>query len=77
LAQGYKLSSKIAIYDSGRIIQYDSKQKVISSPANRIVARLTGVRNLFKGIIVEVKENYAQVMLPELDEKVTVELKGP
>ena len=77
LAQGYKLSSKIAIYDSGRIIQYDSKQKVISSPANRIVARLTGVRNLFKGIIVEVKENYARAMLSELDEKVTIELKGP
>ena len=76
LAEGYKMASKIAVYDSGRIIQCDSKQKVISSPANHTVARLTGVRNLFKGTIIEIQENHVLVMVPELDEKVRVELKG-
>ena len=75
LAQGYKLSSKIAIYDSGRIVQCDTKQKVISSPANKTVARLTGVRNLFKGTITEIQNNRALVMIPELNDKVMVELK--
>jgi molybdate transport system ATP-binding protein len=76
LAEGYKMASKIAVYDSGHIIQCDSKQKVIASPANHTVARLTGVRNLLQGIITEIQEKYVMVMIPELDEKVRVELKG-
>jgi molybdate transport system ATP-binding protein len=76
LAEGYKLASKIAIYDSGRIIQCDSKQKVIGSPANHTVARLTGVRNLFKGTVIEIEEKHILVMIPELEQKVRVELKG-
>jgi len=76
LTEGYKMASKIAVYDAGCIIQCDSKQKVISSPANYAVARLTGVRNLFKGTILEVEKDYVLVMVPELEEKVRVERKG-
>jgi ABC-type Fe3+/spermidine/putrescine transport system ATPase subunit len=76
LAEGYKLASKIAIYDSGHIIQCDSKQKVIDSPANHTAARLTGVRNLFKGTIVGIEEKHVLVKIPELEECIRVELKG-
>jgi molybdate transport system ATP-binding protein len=76
LAEGYKLASKIAIYDSGHIIQCDSKQKVIDSPANHTVARLTGVRNLFKGTVTEIDEKYVLVLIPELEQKIRVEYKG-
>jgi ABC-type sulfate/molybdate transport systems ATPase subunit len=51
LVEGYKLASKIAVYDKGRVIQYDSKSKIINSPADHTVACLTGVRNLFQGTI--------------------------
>ncbi len=51
LAQGFKLSSKMAVYEAGRIVQCDTKQKVVYSPANRSVARLTGVRNLVSGTV--------------------------
>jgi molybdate transport system ATP-binding protein len=76
LAEGYKIASKIAIYDSGRIIQCDAKQKVISSPANHTVARLTGVRNLFKGTIIEINQNIVMVTVPELEQIFRIELKG-
>ena len=33
LAEGYRVSSRMAVYESGRILQCDSKQKVIAAPA--------------------------------------------
>jgi molybdate transport system ATP-binding protein len=75
LSEGYKLSSKIAVFEAGRIIQYDDKSKVISSPANHTVARLTGVRNLFQGTIIEKEEKQVMVTIPELGEKFRVEMK--
>ncbi len=52
LSQGYKLSSRIAVYESGKVIQFDSKENVIASPASRTVAKLTGFRNLVEGSVV-------------------------
>jgi molybdate transport system ATP-binding protein len=75
LNEGYKMASKIAVYDAGRIIQCDSKQKVINSPASHTVARLTGVRNLFKGTVVKVNEKDVLVLVPELETKLRVALK--
>jgi molybdate transport system ATP-binding protein len=49
LAQGYKLGSRIAVYEGGRLVQIDNKDRVISRPANRTAARLTGYKNLLEG----------------------------
>ena len=72
LAEGYKLASKIAVYESGRIVQCDSKNRVIECPANRIVARLTGVRNLMRGTVETVGNGEARINVPELAGTVTV-----
>jgi molybdate transport system ATP-binding protein len=72
LAEGYKVASKIAVYESGRIVQCDDKNKVITQPSNRTVARLTGVRNLMKGSIKEIKGLTVQVFVPELGGNVNV-----
>jgi molybdate transport system ATP-binding protein len=66
LAEGYKLASRIAVYESGRVVQCDLKNKVIESPANRTVARLTGVRNIMQGSIEEIAGGVVRVMVPEL-----------
>lgn len=66
LTEGYKLASKIAVYDAGRIVQCDDKNNVIESPASRTVARLTGVRNIVQGSIEEIKGSTVRVMVPEL-----------
>ncbi len=52
--EGYKLGSMIAVYNSGQIIQHDTKQAVFSTPVNRDVARMTGMRNLIEGIITKI-----------------------
>ncbi len=68
LAQGYKIGSKIAVYEAGHMVQCDSKQKVIASPANRTVARLTGCRNLMEGQITRINDPYVWVTIPEIGE---------
>jgi molybdate transport system ATP-binding protein len=75
LTEGYKLASKIAVYESGRVVQCDYKNRVIASPSNRTVARLTGVRNLMRGSITEIRDSSVRVLVPELGGtlKVTVD----
>jgi ABC-type Fe3+/spermidine/putrescine transport system ATPase subunit len=64
--QGYKLGSKMAIYDSGRIVQFDHKDNIITFPANRTAARLVGFKNLYKGIVTEITEKYTMVKMTDL-----------
>jgi molybdate transport system ATP-binding protein len=64
LAEGYKLGSRIAIYHSGRIAQCDTRQKVFSSPVDRTVARLAGVRNLMDGLVTRAEPPYVWVDIP-------------
>lgn len=75
LAQGYKLGSRMAIFDSGRIVQFDHKDKVISLPANRTAARLVGFRNLYKGFITEINEAYVLVKVADLGQNLKVATK--
>jgi molybdate transport system ATP-binding protein len=72
LAQGYKLGSRIAVYEAGRLVQCDRKHNVIASPANRTVARLTGVKNLMEGYITSIKDADVWVMVPELGEPLRI-----
>jgi molybdate transport system ATP-binding protein len=66
LAEGYKLSSKIAVFESGHIVQLDDKARVVASPSNHTVARLIGVKNLMEGLVLSVGEGCARVKVPEL-----------
>jgi molybdate transport system ATP-binding protein len=66
LAEGYRLGSRIAVYEAGRIVQCDSKEKVVAAPASHTVARLVGFKNLLAGSVVEVKGSNVVVSVPEL-----------
>ena len=66
LVEAYRLSSRIAVYDAGKIIQCDRKEKLISSPANQKVARITGSRNLLPGTIDEVNDSNISIVVPGL-----------
>jgi molybdate transport system ATP-binding protein len=72
LSQGYRLSSRLAIYESGRIIQCDSKRDVISCPVNRTVARLTGLKNLMEGQIQSAGTGEIKVNIPRLNKSLSV-----
>lgn len=66
LAEGYKLSTKIAVFESGHIVQHDHKERVVSCPTNHTVARLVGFKNLMEGRIDHIKDSEALVHVPEL-----------
>lgn len=66
ITEAYRLSSRIAVYEAGRIAQCDDKAKLIASPANLTVARLIGFRNLLAGTISEVKDSNMWIVVPEL-----------
>ena len=66
LAEGYKLSSKIAVFDSGHIVQCDDKEKVVSCPSRHSVARLVGFKNLMEGLVVGFKDGGVIIQVPEL-----------
>jgi molybdate transport system ATP-binding protein len=72
LAQGYKLGSRIAVYEAGCIVQCDRKHNVIASPTNRTAARLIGVKNLMEGNVTRIKGPEVWVMVPELGEPLRI-----
>ncbi len=57
LAEGYKLSSSMAVFESGRIVQHDEKTRVVSYPAHHVVARLVGFKNLMEGTVIEATDS--------------------
>ena len=76
LVEAYRLSSRIAIYDAGKIIQCDRKEKILSSPANQKVARMTRFRNFMDGVIIDIKDKNIWVSLPQLDIDLKVAANG-
>jgi len=75
LSEGYKLGNKIAVFQAGSIIQCGSKQNVFFAPANRTVARLTGIRNLMKGLVTEIEEQTVGVFIPAWQQ--TLQVRRP
>ena len=68
LVEAYKLSSKIAVYEAGSILQYGDKQQVIDTPCSRTVAHLTGAENLMDGLVTDIKRNTVEVWIPRLEQ---------
>ena len=75
LVEGFKMGSKIAVYQSGKIIQCGSRDRVFGEPVNRTVARLTGVRNQMDGEIAHIDTGFASVRIPAWGSEVRVALR--
>jgi molybdate transport system ATP-binding protein len=76
LAEAYRMSSKIAVYEAGQILQFGSKQEVIESPASRTVASLTGVKNLFEASVCEINGPTTWVSVPGLVQRLSVRARN-
>ncbi len=76
VAQGYKIGSRIAVFDSGRIVQCDAKQRVIDAPVNCTVARLTGVKNLIDGTVAKIDTGNTWVIIAGLEEPLKISSTG-
>jgi ABC-type Fe3+/spermidine/putrescine transport system ATPase subunit len=49
LREAHLLADRLAVFDQGRVLQFDQREEVFHRPASRRVAELTGVRNVFPG----------------------------
>lgn len=64
LAEAYRLSSKMAVYENGGLLQWGECRSIIECPVNKKVARMTGMENIFDGIIGKVEGRRVDVHLP-------------
>jgi len=76
LAEAYRLSSRLAIYESGRIAQCDHKEKIICSPASRKVAKMLKIRNYLDGFVSDISDSSVWVTIPELNTRLMVSANG-
>jgi molybdate transport system ATP-binding protein len=76
LAEAYRLSSRLAVYESGKVLQCGPREKVVSCPANRKVARMMGMRNCLDGRIAEIGDAGVWVTVAGLDARLRVAANG-
>ena len=63
LAEAYRLSSKMAVYETGGLLQWGDRQTIIERPANKKVAYLTGMENMFDGIVQGIEGSRLDIRL--------------
>lgn len=76
LAEAYRLSSKIAVYESGQVIQLDRKQQITDFPTSISVAELVGIHNFLKGTIDKFDNNQARILLSGLNKRIGIDSKA-
>lgn len=76
LAEAYRLSSILAVYEAGTVLQCGHREELASSPANRKVARLMGMRNCLDGRIADIGDGRVWVTLCGLDGRLMASANG-
>jgi len=54
LREAHFLADRIAVFDAGRVLQLGPREEVFRHPASRRVAELTGVANIWPGVVMDV-----------------------
>lgn len=70
--EAYRLCSHIAIMESGKIIQLGSREEILRHPQTRLVARLTGMENIFDGLVRKRDGKQAVIWVEELGCHLTI-----
>lgn len=63
LEEAYMLADRVAVYDRGRVLQYNTREEIFYRPATQQVARLIGIRNLWEGRVLEVQPTSRRVLV--------------
>jgi molybdate transport system ATP-binding protein len=53
LAEAYQLGQLLVVYDAGRVVQVALKEDLLLRPASETVARVVGIRNIVRGIVIK------------------------
>ena len=71
------LSHRIAVLESGRVMQVDQPTALYSAPANRFVARFIGISNLLEAEVLESERAHARLRLAGVGEVVASPVARP
>lgn len=66
--EAYTMADRLIVYSHGRVEQIGSPKEIFNKPKNRDIARLVGMNNIFKGVVLDVKE---EEVLIQSHEKIT------
>jgi molybdate transport system ATP-binding protein len=61
LREAHLLADQLAVFDEGRLLQIGPREEVFRRPVSRRVAELTGVGNIFQGIVRDAPGGFATV----------------
>ena len=61
LEEAYVIGEKMVVYDAGRVLQVGDHDEVLHRPASRPVARFTGAKNIFTGVVTRVSDDGLEV----------------
>ena len=61
LAEAYALSTTMAVYEAGRILQIGPRDDVLRRPTSRTVARFTATKNLFRGEVIASSQDHLEI----------------
>ncbi len=67
LREAHFLADRIAVFDAGRVLQIGPREEVFRRPASRRVAELTGVANLWRGVVARTTERGPVVTIDGFD----------
>ena len=56
LREAHLVADRLAVFDAGRLLQFEGREKVFRQPANRRVAELTGVANILRGRVAAARD---------------------
>jgi len=66
LREAHFLADRVAVFDNGRILQLDTREAIFKRPNSRRVAQLTGVPNIWRGVVTAVEQGSLQVLVDGL-----------
>ncbi len=55
LREAHLLADRLAVFDAGRLLQFEAREQVFRQPASRRVAELTGVANILQGRVASAR----------------------
>ena len=61
LREAHLVADRLAVFDAGRLLQFDGRERVFRAPANRRVAELTGVANILRGRVAAARDGVLTV----------------
>lgn len=61
LREAHLVADRLAVFDAGRLLQFEGRERVFRAPANRRVAELTGVANILRGRVAAARDGVLTV----------------